>query len=130
MARAEFSRFYHSKAWLHLSQEVRTRAFHLCQLCQRPGNEVHHIIPITLDNIDNPLITLNPDNLICLCHDCHNAIHNRYLHSSRSITFDSSGRPIAVQEPNDSTLTPELLAIYRSYQTRANSILHTPPYTP
>lgn len=127
MARPEFKQFYNSSAWLKLSNVIRTQSFHLCALCHKPGREVHHIIPLTLDNIDNPRITLNPDNLICLCHDCHNAIHDRYRSSSRKILFDDNGRPTAVREPEQRQLTPEQAALYEQYRTRAERSAILPP---
>ena len=52
----------------------------LCVDCRKrgiitPAEEVHHIIEITPDNINNPEITLNPDNLVSLCRECHKARH-------------------------------------------------------
>jgi hypothetical protein len=38
----------------------------------------HHKIELTLDNIDDANITLNPDNIEVLCHACHNAAHRRF----------------------------------------------------
>lgn len=37
---------------------------------------IHHLNPMTVDDIEtgNPTI-LDPDNLICVCHRTHNAIH-------------------------------------------------------
>ena len=40
-----------------------------------PAVIVHHITPITQQNIDNPAITLNPDNLMAVCKPCHEEIH-------------------------------------------------------
>lgn len=130
MARPEFKSFYNSAAWIKLSNVVRTQSYHLCQLCQQPGDEIHHIIPITLDNLDNPRITLNPDNLICLCHDCHNAIHDRYRTATRKITFDSDGRPTSVQEPQEQSLNPEQRALYEQYRSRAYRSAGLPPPRP
>ena len=41
----------------------------------RPAEEVHHIIKLTPANIDDPEISLNLDNLVSLCHDCHAKRH-------------------------------------------------------
>lgn len=38
----------------------------------------HHKVELTLDNIDDVNVTLNPDNIEVLCHDCHNAAHKRF----------------------------------------------------
>jgi 5-methylcytosine-specific restriction endonuclease McrA len=52
----------------------------LCQLCFtkgliEPATQVHHKIPLTADNINNPAITLNHDNLMSLCENCHAEQH-------------------------------------------------------
>ena len=52
----------------------------LCQDCLKegrytPAEEVHHIEPLTPENINSPSISLNPDNLISLCRECHKKRH-------------------------------------------------------
>jgi len=47
----------------------------ICEKCGAPGTEVHHIIPLNETNVDDPSISLNPDNVMLLCKDCHEAIH-------------------------------------------------------
>lgn len=56
------------------------RQHHLCENCLRkgiykPADIVHHLIELTPMNINNPEITLNPNNLEALCRDCHVAVH-------------------------------------------------------
>ena len=97
----EFSyKFYHSKEWQEIRQYVLSRAFYVCEMCHQSKKIliVHHKIFLTPDNIDNPLITLNPDLLQVLCIDCHNAIHgycNRQSSANKtSAIFDSNGNVI------------------------------------
>lgn len=52
----------------------------LCERCLKkglivPGEIVHHKIHITPDNVNDPAVTLNPDNLELLCRDCHAEEH-------------------------------------------------------
>ena len=52
----------------------------LCQDClaegrYTPAEEVHHIEPLTPENINSPSISLNTDNLISLCRECHKKRH-------------------------------------------------------
>ena len=48
----------------------------MCERCKMvPGYIVHHKEYITPDNINNPDVTLNLDNLEYLCLDCHNKEH-------------------------------------------------------
>lgn len=45
----------------------------------------HHKIEVTADNINDPRITLNPDNIGILCMRCHNAESNRFITKSHDI---------------------------------------------
>lgn len=77
MAREFAKAFYKSKEWRITREYILKRDNYLCVKCGAPAEEVHHIIHLRPDNIDNPQITLNADNLICLCKDCHFAEHYR-----------------------------------------------------
>lgn len=44
---------------------------YLCAKCGRPAEEVHHKIHLDESNINDLKVCLNPDNLICLCKECH-----------------------------------------------------------
>lgn len=44
----------------------------ICERCGKRGTEVHHKIPLTDENLDDPNISLNLDNLELLCTECHN----------------------------------------------------------
>ena len=76
--------FYKSAAWKRARQTVIKRANGLCERCRaaglyRPGVIVHHKDYITPENIHNPGVTLNLDNLEYLCEDCHNKEHKASL---------------------------------------------------
>lgn len=96
--------FYNSSAWKNLAQKIRVRKFFICEKCGRPNSkEVHHKIPVTELNVNDPNITLNESNLILLCNECHNKIHNRFTKSDsparkRHIEFDASGNVITITE--------------------------------
>ena len=75
---AEF--FYKSQQWKHCRDYILKRDKGLCQDCLKkgrltPAEEVHHITPLTPENITDPSITLNEENLISLCRECHKARH-------------------------------------------------------
>ncbi len=101
MARDFSKRFYDSKAWKDLARLIREKKHFVCDKCGRPGaHQVHHIIELTPDNINNPSISLNPRNLMLLCNDCHNRLHHRFEQgsSSRTYSYDSEGHVVAVRE--------------------------------
>lgn len=104
MANPKLKYFYNSLAWKKLSSKIRKQKFYTCEKCGAINSkEVHHIIPITELNVINPNITLNESNLMLLCNECHNEIHNRFKKSksaiaSRSISFDSYGNVIDISD--------------------------------
>ena len=68
----------------------------LCENClkkgiYKPGVIVHHIDPITPENITNPNITLNFSNLELLCRECHEHQHDK---RKRRYKLDEMGRVI------------------------------------
>ena len=66
--------FYNSMAWQQVRREVLRRDRYTCCRCASRAEEVHHIIELTPSNIDDNSISLNPDNLVALCHSCHDKI--------------------------------------------------------
>ena len=73
-------RLYGTAAWKNCRAFVWSRDHGLCVDCMkqgrtRPAEEVHHIIELTPENVDDPSIALNADNLVSLCRECHRARH-------------------------------------------------------
>ena len=69
----------------------------LCEDCMArgiytPGIVVHHVDPITPDNIRDPRVTLCFDNLRLVCQDCHAKAHhpseNRYEYGPNGEIID------------------------------------------
>lgn len=91
--------FYHSREWQTIRDAVWSRDQGLCQDCLtkgivRPGIDVHHIIELTMDNVHDPSIALNTDNLVTLCKDCHNERHDR---RDRRFKVDANGHVSATE---------------------------------
>lgn len=68
--------FYSSGAWKKVREIAKQRDHYLCVDCLRAGRltaaeEVHHIIPLTPENVTDPLIALRLENLKSLCRECH-----------------------------------------------------------
>lgn len=74
--------FYCRKDYLDLAQACKIKSGGVCAKCGGVFNiselRPHHKVELTLDNIDDVNVTLNPDNIEVLCHDCHNAVHKRF----------------------------------------------------
>lgn len=74
MAKVWAKSFYDSRAWKDCRRAVLRRDLFTCRDCSARASEVHHIIELTPENIADQSIALNPDNLISLCHSCHDKI--------------------------------------------------------
>ena len=74
--------FYSSKAWQRTRAAYAKSKRNLCEVCLAkgiitPAEIVHHKVQITPDNITDPTVTLNWNNLQCVCRECHASIHDR-----------------------------------------------------
>ena len=92
MAREWARKFYRSKAWRTLRAEVLHRDLYSCEECGGRATEVHHAIPLTPANIDDPTVALNPALLHSLCHDCHAAITLGRADCADGFFFDADGQ--------------------------------------
>jgi len=87
-------RFYKSKAWQEVRQAYFIYRHGICERCGKPADIVHHKIYLTPENINDPSISLNFDNLELLCIDCHNKEHSSKLPLADGLTFDEQGNII------------------------------------
>lgn len=80
--------FYRSKAWEKLIATLKLERLDadgniICAYCGRPIVRkydciAHHRIELTDDNVNDPTISLNPDNIDLIHFRCHNQIHQRF----------------------------------------------------
>lgn len=81
--------FYRSNEWESLRKVVIAQktdsetGFVFCALCGKPILNkydliVHHKEALTDANVNDALISLNPDNMECVHFKCHNKIHERF----------------------------------------------------
>ena len=71
--------FYCSHEWRRCRVGYASKVIY-CERCAKrgmtvPGDEVHHKIRLTRENINDPSVTLNWDNLELLCFRCHDEEH-------------------------------------------------------
>ena len=98
----EFSKaFYKSAAWLKCREAYIKSVGGLCEDClakglYTAGLVVHHIIPLTPDNINDPAITLSFNNLRLVCQDCHAAEHHP---TGLSYCFGPNGEILPANPP-------------------------------
>ena len=95
---AEFRKtFYASWPWVKCRRAYIESKGGLCERCLAkglivPGAEVHHKIRLTPENVNNPAISLNWDNLELLCEKCHTEEHTAASKKARRWRVDDMGR--------------------------------------
>lgn len=90
--------FYKSRQWQRCRDLCIQRAGGLCERCRKEGVIraaviAHHKKEITPQNINNPEITLNLDNLEALCMDCHAKVHHK---REKRYRIDKDGRVVGL----------------------------------
>ena len=100
MAKPWAEKFYNSVRWERCRESFIADRIQkdggMCQRCRRQlGYIVHHKTHLTPDNIGDPNVSLNWDNLEYVCKDCHDEEHLPG-HGQKAVLcgFDEEGRPI------------------------------------
>ena len=93
MAREFAEGFYKSKTWQRCRASYIKSVGGLCERCYaagiiRHGDTVHHKVHLTAENINDPAVTLNYENLELLCRDCHAEMHK----SQKRYEVDENGK--------------------------------------
>lgn len=91
MAKEYAISFYNSKQWIKCRNGFMKSKNGICERCGGLAHIVHHKEHITPENINNPYITLEWDNLQALCHDCHNVVHGNGEAFVSQVSFDING---------------------------------------
>lgn len=99
MAKDFAHRFYRSNPW-QVTRDYIIKSRKVCNRCGQPGECVHHIVYLTPENIGDPHVTLNPDNLELLCWSCHNDEHNSpKIVAQSGLRFDALGNLVEIKTP-------------------------------
>ena len=64
--------FYNSYAWQKQRQYKMRLENYKCASCGGVAEDVHHKIRLTEENVNDVNVSMNLDNLECLCRACHN----------------------------------------------------------
>lgn len=126
--------FYKSSEWIDFRHLIIMQRGMRCQHC---GNVItkateitlHHINELTPGNVNDRMISLNPDNVLIVHLKCHNQIHNRFNIKTHQvyIVYGSpmSGKTGYVREnmqPGDLVVDMDLL-----YQAMSMNDLYNKP---
>lgn len=99
--------FYNSKLWKTIRKNVWIKQNLLCAECHNPvyvdglsdylpkekrrTGIVHHKIFLDDFNINDENITINEDNLVGVCKDCHEKAHHANMSCRDDVMFDEEG---------------------------------------
>lgn len=99
MARDFAKSFYKSSAWKKCRASFIISKHGLCERCNcKTGTIVHHKVYLTLENINDPNITLLFENLELLCSSCHNNEHHSTDVTAEGLRFNEDGE-LVVDNP-------------------------------
>lgn len=115
MAQVWAESFYKSKKWqrcrnAYIQHRIQMDGG-LCEECKdRLGYIVHHKITLTQDNINDPEVALNHDELEYVCKDCHDLFEGHGLNqgSKPLCMFDTEGQPISLREIDRKMLNTDM----------------------
>lgn len=77
--------FYASEKWQKFRKLIISERGLKCEHCgemvTKPGDlTIHHIEELTPENVYDYSVSLNPENMMVVHHECHNEIHGRFGH--------------------------------------------------
>ncbi|MDP4153275.1 MAG: AAA family ATPase [Bacillota bacterium] len=96
MAREFAIGLYKSKKWEKCRDSFMSSKNYICERCGDIAVICHHKKYITPENINDPNITLNWNNLEALCRTCHAAEHMSMGACAPGLTFDESGNLVKI----------------------------------
>lgn len=98
--------FYNTKKWQKIRLYVINRAGGLCEecngtVCDGKATIAHHKIIVTPENVNDPYVVWNADNIMAVSQDCHNRIHHSVSDNSAcmpGLGFDSEGNLVLIED--------------------------------
>lgn len=103
--------FYESVHWKKTREAFRQYKRGLCEECLKKGiisagTDVHHIKPLTINNVHDPKVALSWNNLELLCSSCHHRLHEEMREKAQTerkhlrFTVDKNGNVTVKDDRN------------------------------
>ena len=96
--------FYRSSKWRNLLDQIKLERLNsdgqlICEYCGKPITRAfdiigHHKEHLTIENVNDVSISLNPNNIALVHHRCHNYIHEKLSYRQREV-FIVYGSPLS-----------------------------------
>ena len=98
--------FYNSSEWRGVRAQIiedRTNKADGVLYCEYSGKPLvkaydivaHHKVPLTMENVNDYNISLNPDNIMIVSQNAHNEIHSRFGYTSERKVYLVYGAPLS-----------------------------------
>lgn len=98
------SQFYNSQEWRNFRQGLiakRVSPTDGCLRCEHSGKVLvnsydivlHHKTPLTMKNVNDYAVSLNPENIMIVSQQAHNEIHNRFGYCAERKVYYVYGAP-------------------------------------
>lgn len=92
--------FYTGKSWHDFRIALIAERGPVCERCHKVVTDPldligHHKKELTAENFNDSLISLNPDNVMLVCHSCHDTIHERFGHTAERKVYIVYGPPLS-----------------------------------
>lgn len=92
--------FYASNKWTTLRLNLINERGITCEMCKERVADTskligHHKIELTLDNVHDYSISLNPEMVELICFDCHNKVHKRFGYNNKKEVYLVYGPPLS-----------------------------------
>ena len=98
------AQFYNSDIWRNFRLSLiaeRTNKEDGILYCEYSGDAIinlynvvaHHITPLTMENVNDFNISLNPENIMLVTHKAHNEIHSRFGYCAQRKVYYIYGAP-------------------------------------
>lgn len=102
--------FYQSKLWKQVKNNIWLKQSCLCAICHKPvyvngisdyipkdkrrTGIVHHKVWLDDSNVYDENFSINEDNLIGICKECHENEHHKDISTRKEFMFDEQGNLI------------------------------------
>lgn len=92
--------FYAHESWQQFRVAIIAQRGPVCQKCNKViANSsdciLHHIKELTPENVSDYNVSLNPENILVVCHDCHDKEHNRFGYQPEHKVYIVFGAPLS-----------------------------------
>ena len=91
MSTGVLAEFYKSRRWKMCRNAYLSGVNYVCERCGAPAYIVHHLHHLDPENVGDPDVALNPNNLQAVCLKCHNEIHFKSDACVDGLGFDADG---------------------------------------